>query len=101
MVRQSLNALVNRDGQEARRVIEQDDEVDRLHRGMYRRIKQLVAESPEESGRLIELLGAFRNLERMADHAVNISEDVIYMAEGVIVRHHRLKDASKATDLGP
>lgn len=88
MVRDSLDALVNADGQLARQVIEADDAVDQAHRELCERIKKRIRETPQESGSLIDLLLASRQLERIADHAVNIAEDVVYMVEGEVVRHH-------------
>jgi phosphate transport system protein len=90
MVRQSLQALVRRDPGIAHKVIERDDDVDLAHREMYRLVKQRIVESRADANTLIDRLVAFQQLERMADHAVNIAEDVIYMAEGKIVRHQHL-----------
>ncbi len=94
MVRQSLEALVHLDGGLARRVIYDDDEVDQIHRGVYKEVKQAVQRDPEKIDAMINLLVASRQLERIADHAVNIAEDVIYTAEAEIVRHRQLKEPS-------
>jgi phosphate transport system protein len=87
MLKDCLDALVNRDASLARRVLKSDDEVDEIHRAMYNKVKEAIRQNPLESGRFIELLNASRQLERIADHAVNIAEDVIYVVEGRIVRH--------------
>jgi phosphate transport system protein len=87
MLKDCLDALVNRDAGLARRVLKSDDEVDEIHRAMYNKVKEAIRQNPLESGRFIELLNASRQLERIADHAVNIAEDVIYVVEGRIVRH--------------
>jgi phosphate transport system protein len=87
MLKDCLDALVNRDAPLARRVLKSDDEVDAIHRAMYNKVKEAIRQNPLESGRFIELLNASRQLERIADHAVNIAEDVIYVVEGRIVRH--------------
>jgi phosphate transport system protein len=87
MLKDCLDALVNRDADLARRVLKSDDEVDQIHRSMYNKVKEAIRQNPLESGRFIELLNASRQLERIADHAVNIAEDVIYVVEGRIVRH--------------
>ncbi|MBW3600694.1 MAG: phosphate transport system regulatory protein PhoU, partial [Planctomycetes bacterium] len=87
MLKDCLDALVNRDAGLARRVLKADDEVDRIHREMYRTVKEAIRQNPLETGRFIELLNTSRQLERIADHAVNIAEDVIYVVEGRIVRH--------------
>ena len=87
MLKNCLDALVNRDANLARQVLKADDEVDRIHREMYRTVKEAIRQNPLETGRFIELLNTSRQLERIADHAVNIAEDVIYVVEGRIVRH--------------
>jgi phosphate transport system protein len=87
MLKNCLDALVNRDAALARQVLKADDEVDRMHREMYRAVKEAIRQNPLETGRFIELLNTSRQLERIADHAVNIAEDVIYVVEGRIVRH--------------
>ncbi len=87
MLKDCLDALVNRDASLARRVLKADDEVDRIHREMYRGVKEAIRQNPLETSRFIELLNTSRQLERIADHAVNIAEDVIYVVEGRIVRH--------------
>jgi phosphate transport system protein len=89
MLKQSLDALVTIDAAVAERVREQDDEVDAIHRDVYQRIEQAIREDPELVTVYIHLLSISRNLERIADHAVNIAEDVIYMARGEVLRHQR------------
>jgi phosphate transport system protein len=88
MVRQSLDALVNLDANAAREVCAMDDEVDDLNREMYIRVQEGIRGDAGQMPGLIHLLSASRHLERIADHATNIAEDVIYMVEGEIVRHH-------------
>ncbi|KPK65776.1 MAG: PhoU family transcriptional regulator [Planctomycetes bacterium SM23_32] len=87
MVRESLDALVNLDAEAARRVCAADDEVDALNREMYAKVQDGIRAHPEQMPGLIHLLSASRHLERIADHATNIAEDVIYMVKGEIVRH--------------
>lgn len=87
MLRQSLDALVNDDTTLARKVLAADDEVDAINRHMYDQVKDGIRRHPENLDCLIHLLSVSRHLERIADHATNIAEDVIYMAEGEIVRH--------------
>ena len=87
MLTNSLDALVTRDPELARSVLESDDAVDELHRGVYQKVKQAIGTDPSVSGKMIDLLNISRQLERIADHAVNIAEDVIYLVEGRIVRH--------------
>ena len=89
MLRESLDALVNMDVEKARFVRKLDDEVDTIHRGMYSQICRAIREDTDQLEQMIHLLNISRQLERIADHAVNISKDVIYMVEGDIVRHKR------------
>ena len=87
MVRSSLDALVNMNASLARQVCSQDDEVDAINRRMYDQVKDMIRAHPEHVESLIALLSVSRCLERIADHATNIAEDVLYMIQGHIVRH--------------
>jgi phosphate transport system protein len=87
MVQKSIDALVNIDTALAHAVCEMDDEVDAINKEMYDLVKQGILKQPDHIESLIHLLSVSRHLERIADHATNIAEDVIYMAEGRIVRH--------------
>jgi phosphate transport system protein len=87
MLKQSLDALVNLDIDTAFRVITMDDDVDNIQGNAYSQIKQAMREHPEEMTYLINLYLISRHLERVADHATNIAEEVIYLIEGEIVRH--------------
>ncbi|GAB4294958.1 MAG: phosphate signaling complex protein PhoU [Myxococcota bacterium] len=87
MLRKSLDALVNLDAVSAREVCAADQEIDDIHRNMYCLIEEAVAKTPASFQSFILLLGISRNLERIADHATNIAEDVIYLTSGEIIRH--------------
>ena len=87
MVRESVDALVRRDVDTATQVLLADDYVDELYVSAYEAVIEEVRLSSERSDYLISLLSVARNLERIADHATNVAEDVIYMVEGEIVRH--------------
>lgn len=87
MLKKSLDALVNLSAEQAREVLAGDDEIDAMNRQMYLIVQDAIHVHPDQTGSLIHLLSASRHLERIADHATNIAEDVIYMIEGVIVRH--------------
>jgi phosphate transport system protein len=87
MLKQSLDALVNMDIDTAFRVITMDDEVDDIQSRAYSEIKQAMREHPEEMTYLINLYLISRHLERVADHATNIAEEVVYLIEGEIIRH--------------
>lgn len=84
-VSDSLDALVNLDPDRAQAVYREDEPVDRLHAGMYRRIESAIREDPELVRPYILLLSVSRNLERIADHSVRIAAHVLYMASGELV----------------
>jgi phosphate transport system protein len=87
MLKMSLDSLVNLDVDLAFKVMTLDDEVDAIQREAYDRIKDAIRNNPGRGGYLINLLLISRHLERIADHATNIAEEVIYLIEGEIVRH--------------
>ncbi len=87
MLRKSLEALVNMDSKLAYEVCAEDDEVDAMNHQMYLEVQDEIRAHPDRLEALIHVLSASRHLERVADHATNIAEDVIYMIEGRIVRH--------------
>jgi len=88
MLSRALDAFVNVDTKLAYEVIAGDDEVDAENRNAYIQIQEAIREHPEDLESLIHLLSIARHLERIADLATNIAEDVVYMAEGTIIRHH-------------
>ncbi len=90
MLKNSLDALVNMDTDSAYKVCMSDDEVDDINRSIYDRIKETIRYKPEHVGYLINFLLVSRHIERIADHATNIAEEVIYMVEGIIHRHTKL-----------
>ena len=93
MLSGSLDALMKMDAELARRVREQDDEVDEINRQMYLQVGAAVRKNPDHVERLMSYLSVSRHLERIADYATNICEDVIYLVEGEIVRHkHAAQD---------
>jgi phosphate transport system protein len=87
MLKNSLDAFVNLDAAQARSVIAMDDAIDQMNRDMYMRLKEEVLKNPDAIDRLIHLQSISRAMERIADHTTNIAEDIIYLVEGVIVRH--------------
>jgi phosphate transport system protein len=89
MLKNSLDSLVNLDLPLARSVCAADDEVDAFYRNMYADVKNGIQSMPDRLDDLLQLLSISRHLERIADHATNIAEDVIYLIEGEITRHHR------------
>ena len=87
MLKMSLDALVNMDYDQAFEVVKMDDSVDQIKSDAYDRIKQAMGEHPNKIGYLINVLLISRHIERLADHATNIAEEVIYLIEGEIIRH--------------
>ena len=87
MLRKCLLSLVEEDAGLARAVLQADDEIDAMHREAYVRTASHIQKLPEEAEAVIILLSVSRYLERIADLASNIAEDVLYMLEGQIVRH--------------
>jgi phosphate transport system protein len=88
MVRDSITAFVNRDAALARNVCERDDEVDNLNDQIFREILTYMMQDPSSLKRAVDLILVGRHLERIADHATNISEDVIYFVKGKTIKHH-------------
>jgi phosphate transport system protein len=88
MVKNSLDSLVNADTALAQKIRTDDDEVDAQRRIIERQIEAQIALNPGQAEGLLRLASVARHLERIADMATNIAEDVIYMVEGEIVRHH-------------
>ncbi|RME26009.1 MAG: phosphate transport system regulatory protein PhoU [Candidatus Zixiibacteriota bacterium] len=88
MLKASLDALVNLDADTAQSVRQGDDEVDRLNREVFERLKERMADDPTSIDECLQLLGVSRHLERIADHTTNIAEDILYMIDGRIVRHY-------------
>jgi len=87
MLRKSLDALVKMDSKLAYEVCAADDEIDAMDRQMQLIAQDAVHTYPDQTECLMHLRSASSHLERVADHATNIAEDVIYMIEGRIVRH--------------
>lgn len=87
MLEKSLKALIQLDLEEAKMVRAMDDEVDEMHRNVYHFTEEKIRENPEMTGIFLQILSLSRYLERIADLATNIAEDVIYMVEGTIARH--------------
>lgn len=87
MVRESLNAFINLDIDRAHSVIKSDDSVDSMNVEVIRQLHAVMKEDIDWIPPAVSCFSASRNLEQIADHAVNVAEDVIYMVNGVIVRH--------------
>ena len=86
MLKMSLDAMVNRDANLARKVFMLDDEVDAILKDAYDKVREQIKRNPEHPGCLINIYLLARHLERIGDRATNIAEDVVHLVEGVIVR---------------
>jgi phosphate transport system protein len=87
MVKKSLDALVNTDINLAQEVIAADDEVDRLTKQMLKRTINAIEKDPDRTKEYFSIRSISKNLERIADSATNIAEDVVYLCSGEIIRH--------------
>ncbi|HLG44345.1 MAG TPA: phosphate signaling complex protein PhoU [Nitrospirales bacterium] len=87
MVKEALDAFVNNDAELARKVCRDDDFVDDLTHQLFRELLSFMLENPQTITRAIRITFIAKYLERIADHATNVAELVVYMAEGKIIRH--------------
>jgi phosphate transport system protein len=99
MLKHSVDAFVHRDTALARSVCRRDDEVDALDDQIFRELLTYMMEDHRAITRAVNLILVSRHLERVADHATNIAEDVIYLVEGRHVKHHIAdrRDSSSAS----
>jgi phosphate transport system protein len=88
MIRKSLDAFVKKDADLARSVLASDDPVDELRDAIYEELISYMERDPKTIRQGVSLMFVARNLERLADHATNVAEDVLFLVEGVDVRHH-------------
>lgn len=88
MLSDALDAFVRGDAQNAREVCRRDDRVDSLHEALFRILLTHMMEDPRRIGPSLSLLLVSRNLERVADLATNIAEDVVFLVEGRTIKHH-------------
>jgi phosphate transport system protein len=89
MVRKSLQAFIQADAEIARQVLTMDDAVDAMNRAAYQALTKLMEEQSHLAPQALSALMICRSLERVADHATNISEDVIFWVQGADVRHRK------------
>jgi phosphate transport system protein len=87
MLRDALDCFVQEDQQKAIGVIRRDSEVDNLNRLVYRRLTSYMLEKPDTIARALELMFISKSIERIADHAVNIAEEMVFLAGGQDIRH--------------
>ncbi|RCS53041.1 phosphate transport system regulatory protein PhoU [Bremerella cremea] len=90
MLRQSLDAFIMQDTAHCRQLIQQDRELDQLHRAIFQWLKEGIQNNPSDLDWMIEITSISKHIERIADHVTNIAEIVIYWVEGEIVRHRQV-----------
>jgi phosphate transport system protein len=93
MVKDALDSFVQRDSTAARAIIPRDKEVDALNKEMHQMLAQHMMANPETIARCLHWIVAAKSLERIADHAKNIAEDVVYLCEAQDIRHTAGKTA--------
>ncbi len=103
MLRTALDCFVLEDQQKALGVIRRDAEVDNLNRVLYRRLTSYMLEKPDTIARAMELMFISKSVERIADHATNIAEEMVFLAGGQDIRHSDIgkQSAPPSVDLNP
>ena len=95
MVRDSITAFINEDGPLAKSVCERDSIIDRLRDKTYNELIEVMSANPSAIEKSLNLLRISRNLERIADLSTNICEDVIFIVEGKIIKHHGINSLNR------
>ena len=90
MVKDSLDSFVQRDSAAARAIIPRDREVDALNKQIHQQLAQHMMQQPDTIARCLHWIVASKSLERIADHAKNIAEEVVYLCEAQDIRHPAL-----------
>jgi len=98
MLHESLDAFVNRDAEKARRICIRDDAVDQLNDQIFRELVSYMVEDPKTITRAMELILVARNLERVADLATNVAEEVVFIAEARVIKHHAEETAEPTAE---
>ncbi len=96
MLKDALDSFVNKDSAAARAVIPRDREVDALNKQIHATLVQHMVENPQTIGRCLHWIVAAKSIERIADHATNVAEDVVYLCEAQDIRHTGAKSAVSA-----
>jgi phosphate transport system protein len=91
MLKNALDAFVNRDSAAARAIIPRDKEVDALNKQVHNALAQHMVENPDTIARCLHLMVVSKSLERIADHATNVAEDVVFLYDGQDIRHTGMK----------
>ena len=87
MLRDSLDCFLNGDANKALAVVQRDNEVDAINKQLYRELSSYMIESPETISRALELMFISKSIERIADHATNIAEEMIFLVQAKDIRH--------------
>ena len=87
MLKESLDSFVNKQPEKARAIIPRDKEVDAMNRQLYRELSSCMVEDPATISRCLNLMTVSKSLERVADHATNIAQEVVYLCEARDIRH--------------
>ncbi len=93
LLRDSIDSLVSMNASEAASICTRDDEIDQMKATVRKEIEAAIRQQPDKVGSLLRVLAVSRNLERIADLATSIAEDVVYLIEGRIMRHPTLTAA--------
>ncbi|MEO6033635.1 MAG: phosphate signaling complex protein PhoU [Verrucomicrobiota bacterium] len=96
MLKSALDSFVNRDPESARKIIPLDKEVDLLNKQLHRELASYMVEKPSTISRCLNLMVISKSLERIADHATNVAEDVVYFCEALDIRHSGRKSGTAA-----
>jgi len=88
MVKDSLDSFVRQDSVLARDILKRDDQIDNYKEQIFRELLTFMLQDPTTISRALQLILISRHLERIADHSTNIAEDVVYLVEGIDIRHH-------------
>jgi phosphate transport system protein len=91
MLRDAISAFINREPDKARAVVPRDLEVDNLNRQLHRELSSFMVERPATISRCLNLMVISKCLERIADHATNVAEEVVYLYEAIDIRHSGMK----------
>ncbi|HEV2136149.1 MAG TPA: phosphate signaling complex protein PhoU [Terracidiphilus sp.] len=101
MVRRSLQSFIEADAEVARGVLTMDDAVDSMNRAAYKALTKVMEDQSHLAPQALNALMICRSLERVADHATNIAEDVIFWVQGADVRHHKSMARASEGDTQP
>ena len=100
MIKNALDALINRDSQRAKDVRISDQEVDQMHSSLFKELLTFMAEDPESISTCTHLLFVAKNLERVGDHVTSVAEQIVFIVEGEILDDERpKKDKTSSTVL--